>query len=209
MDVKRKILVLVTALVAILGIIFFGSLRESSLPPPKESLKIEGHPLVGRRDAKIILVLMEDFLCPACREFVDTVLPLIQEKYIDTGIAYCVFVPLGLSEESKKLANAALAVYRLAPLRFLDFVYAIYNDYRGTSSKEELLALAKRVGEIDLAQLETCIDVDCFQAQIAQNLEWAKRIMGKDFGVPALYVNGIPTSTASFDGVAKRIERFE
>jgi len=35
----------------------------------------------------------------------------------------------------------------------------------------------------------------------------AKKLMGNSFGTPALYVNGVATSTGSFRAVQARIER--
>lgn len=178
---------------------------------PVPFMVTEGHPSIGSRDARVGLLIVEDFRCCACRAFIDDVFPKIRQRYIDTGIAYCILVPVAFLDGSKPLANAALAVYKIAPERFFPFVHAIFKHF-GTreihgSERGELLKIAEDVGGIDLEALKKCVESNCYFAELDRNLNWAERIMGKEFGVPALFVNGIPTSTVSMEAIAGRIEK--
>lgn len=208
---SQQLFVLIASSVAI-ALIFSALVYRwvvSSQPVP--IMVTDGHPSIGSRDAKVGLLIVEDFRCTACRTFIEEVFPQIRERYIDTGIAYCILVPVAFLDGSKPLANAALAVFKLAPDKFFAFVHAVFRHF-GTreihgSERSELLRIAEDIGGIDLDELQQCVESNCYFTELDRNLHWAERIMGKEFGVPALYINGIPTSTVSLDGIAGRIEK--
>jgi protein-disulfide isomerase len=207
-----QIIVLSTALIAAVTIAI-GAIYEASAPPKAGEILADGRPRIGKMEAKIELVLIEDLKCGACRFFSQKIFPEIQRNYIDTGKAYCIIIPVSFLDGSKPLATAALAVNKFSPERFLPFLHAVFEHFNGHGSNgaeiKELMALADSVGGIDLKRLRECIDSDCFSAQLEQNLDWAQRIMGRDFGTPAFYVNGMKTSTASIESITKRIEKLE
>ena len=216
MDSKKtfqQIFILViagTALALLLGAFIY---RWALASKPVPIMVTHGHPTLGSRDAKIGMLLIEDFRCCACRSFIDEVFPKIRKRYIDTGVAYCILVPVAFLDGSKPLANAALAVYNIAPNRFFPYVHAIFKHFGKReihgSERFELVKIAEDVGGIDLDALQSCVESNCHFSELDRNLDWAERIMGKEFGVPALYINGIPTSTASIDAIANRIEKIK
>jgi protein-disulfide isomerase len=58
----------------------------SSRPfPIGKSLSLESVPILGSRDAAVVIVEFADFQCPYCVRFARQVLPRIREKYIDRG----------------------------------------------------------------------------------------------------------------------------
>lgn len=206
-------LVIATAVGAAL-LIVFGAIYEASAPAKEDgSMAEESRPRIGRRDAKIEMVLIEDLRCGACCYFTEKIFPDIYEKYIATGRACCIVVPVSFLEGSEPLANAALAVNKIAPERFLAFVHAVFRRFNGIKSdgleQNGVLEAARSVGGIDIDRLKECVLADCFSKRLEENLEWAKRIMGQKFGTPALYVNGIRTSTRSVALVSDRIEKLE
>ena len=207
----QQLVVLAASAVAIALVLAAFVYRWVASSQPVPIMVTDGHPSIGSRDAKIGLLIVEDFRCSACRTFIEEVFPQVRERYIDTGIAYCILVPVAFLDGSKPLANAALAVFKLAPDRFFTFVHAVFKHF-GTreihgSERSELLKIAQDVGGIDLDALQKCVESNCYFAELDRNLHWAERIMGKEFGVPALYINGIPTSTVSLEGIAGRIEK--
>lgn len=216
MELKKEphqIFVLVVALVACLlfssGIVY----RKFLASKPVPIMMTDGHPSLGSRDARIGILIIEDFRCCACRAFIEEVFPKIKKRYIDTGVAYCILVPVAFLDGSKPLANAALAVYKIAPERFFPYVHAIFKHFGMReihgSERDELVKIAEQVGGIDMKVLQHCVESNCHFAELDRNLNWAERIMGKDFGVPALFVNGIPTSTGSLDAISHRIEKMK
>jgi protein-disulfide isomerase len=206
----QKNLVLSTLGVALFLVASFYFLRSYS-EPKHVAMVTEGHPLIGNPKAKIGLMLIEDFHCHACQVFLEEVFPDVQSRYLTSGKAYCIYVPIALFPSTKPLANAALAVYHLSPAKFLPYIHGLFEEFSSrilaNEELKELVMLAERIGGIDLERLTQCIEARCFYDELDQNLEWAKRIMGNDFGIPALYINGIETSTGSFEAIEHSIDQ--
>ncbi len=204
---RRKILVLSTAATAALFLIV-GAVFHFFKEPDTVVLETIGFPSFGNRSAKIEVVIIEDFRCCNCREFTERVFPQIEARYIESGQVRFTIVPVAFITGSKPIANAALDVYRNSPDRFFPYIkeilpYCQSNEFTTSA----LLQTAQKVGGIDLTKLEQCIQTNCHYWELEKNLEWAQAVMGKDFGTPALYVNGKPTSTRSFEAVQSRIDQ--
>jgi protein-disulfide isomerase len=201
----RQILVLATALSAFL-IIGIGIVYQLIVLPPAKHVETKGSPGVGKKTAVIEMVLFEDFCCAGCRLFHKEVFPRIKEKYINKGVVRFTIVPLAFLPGSKSLANAALEVYKIAPDRFFAYVHELSEETAGAANSR-LLRLGKKVGGINLEKLDSCLKIGCHYQELNKNLEAARELMGRNFGTPALYVNGILTSTVSFEAVETRIEQ--
>jgi protein-disulfide isomerase len=145
--------------------------------------------------------------CANCRTFSEEVFPRIAERYIETGEARFTVIPVAFIEGSKPLGNAALCVNHTSSDRFFPFIQELFR--MDGSSKHEILRAARRAGGIDLHALGRCIDTREYYDELEENYHAAKRLMGRQFGTPALYVDGIPTSTASFEAVENRIAQLE
>jgi protein-disulfide isomerase len=215
MERNRKLihfLVFATAVIAAL-LIAAGAVYEVSIPSTRTELAGIGRPRIGRLEAKVELILIEDLRCGACSYFTQKIFSQIQEEFIDWGQAYWVLVPVAFLEGSEPVANAALGVYNLAPERFLSYVHALIDYLNESDSddflREELIEIAKEVGGIDLQLLGECINTNRYGPQLKENFEWAKKIMGTDFATPTLFVEGVKVKTTSIKAVQSRIEKLE
>jgi len=204
---RRKILVLCTGAAALV-LICFGALYQLTREPDAIVLETVGFPSIGSRLAKVEVVVIEDFRCCNCKEFTEQVFPQIQTRYIESGEVRFTIVPVAFIPGSAPIANAALEVYNSSPDRFFAYIQEVLPRCQSTPLDGKiLLQIAEKVGGIDLVQLENCIKSDCHYWELEKNLQWAHAIMGKDFGTPALYVNGKHTSTRSFHAVQERIDQ--
>lgn len=205
-------LVIATAIISAL-LIAVGAVFEAQAPQETNEILSEGRPRIGKLEAKIEMVLIEDLRCSACHFFSEKIFPDIDKEYIQTGRAYCIVVPVSFLEGSEPLANAILAVYKLSPERFVDYWHAVFEHFNGReyNGREilELMDLAEEVGGIDLNLLRQYLETDHFSLQLKENIDWARRIMGRNFGTPALYINGLRTSTGSVEAVKARIDKLE
>ncbi|OGN63314.1 MAG: hypothetical protein A3E80_02255 [Chlamydiae bacterium RIFCSPHIGHO2_12_FULL_49_9] len=205
---RKKIVVLATAGLAFALMICMGVYHALCWPDPIE-LNTEGFPSLGDKSAKVEIVLFEDFHCAHCREFTKEIFPEIENEYIKTGKARYVIVLLAFMDGSKPLANGAMAVFESTPERFFPFVNAIFRKMGEEPVVEsDLFGIAEEVGGIDLNYLKSCIRNHCYYAQLDSALQWAKNVMGKNFGTPALYVNGVRVSTTSFYDVQAAVLEF-
>ena len=200
----RKIAVLGTAAMALCFLVG-AALYQAHREGPAVSLDTTGQPSIGT--GPIEIVVFEDFLCEACRIFSEEVFPKIFSQYIATHRARYTIVPLAFSKESKRVANAALCVYHQNPAQFIPFVEELFDLEQ--FDREQLLLAAEKMGGIDREQLAQCLDKRLYYPVLKENLRWAEELMGSDFGTPSLFIDGIRTSTKSFDAVAKRIAQIE
>jgi protein-disulfide isomerase len=164
--------------------------------------------ILGRRDAKVELILFEDFQCSHCQLFTESVLPKIQSRYIDTGKVRCVLLPLPLFQGSKALSNAALTIFHTTPDLVFSFLKRSAAEFKNHQVKDaSLLELASLVDGIDMDRLEHCIEERCYYKEIDKNLKQARKMMNNQVLVPTLYINRIAVSTTSFEAIAEEIER--
>jgi protein-disulfide isomerase len=205
---RLQFLVIVTSLAAAL-IIAVGAYFEASSAPSSQIVGGSGRPRIGQLSAKIEILVIEDIRCQACQFFTEKIFPRIHEKYIETGRAYCIIVPVSFLEGSRRLANAALAVHHIAPEKFLSYYQELFSLKDQELNKDLLLSLAKKVGNIDVGKLSDCIETECYSRDLEENLAWAQRIMGRHFGTPALYINGMKISALSFEQISQKIEKLE
>lgn len=175
-----------------------------SKPPVAVHVKATAFPTMGPASAPIEIVLIEDFQCRTCREFSQKIIPKIQAEYIQSGRARFVLVPVSFLSGSQMIANAALEVYKQSADRFFPYLKEILG-YEGVVKKEDLLKIAQRVGGINVERLSACIDNGCHNRELDKNLNWAREIMGAQFRTPALYINGAPGSTYSFEAIQYQI----
>lgn len=200
----QQILVMATAATALVAIALV-SLYQMFADPDPIVLNTAGHPTIGSPNATVEVVVFEDFQCVTCQFFSDEIYPKIKTHYIDTGKVRYTFIPVAFMDDSKSLANAAIAVYELAPDRFFPFIHELFHAPK--VGRVVLLELAGKVGGINLAEFKKSIHSNRYLSQVEENLKLGQAIMGKQFGTPAVFVNGVKTSPMSFGEIQTRIEK--
>lgn len=203
---RRKTIVLSTiaaAFCAFGGVVAYHALHQ---PAPLE-LNTASFPRVGKRSAPIEIVLIEDFRCRNCLKFSQNIVPKIYAEYIRQGKARFTLVPVSFLSGSQAVANALLEVHQQNPVKFFAYFHAILK-YGGEDLKTaDLLRIARRLEGIDLEKLEHCIESGCHNPELEKNLDWAREVMGVKFRTPALYINGAPGSTYSFEAIQYQINQ--
>jgi protein-disulfide isomerase len=163
--------------------------------------------LVGKDTAKVTVDAYEDFLCPICGQFEATNFPDI-EKQLSAGTIKVRYHLLNLLDDhsnpagySSMAANTALAVATVAPDKFLDFHYSLYQkqpEENGPGwTQAQLTSLANRLG-VSGQQFDDLVNGKTYDAQIEKNLQaaendqalWQTTQQGSGFGTPTIVVNG-------------------
>jgi protein-disulfide isomerase len=164
--------------------------------------------LAGKPTAKITVDAYEDFECPICKDFESTNFTAI-EKQLQAGTVKVNYhminlldassVPAGYSSMS---ANTALAVATVAPDKFMNFHYSLYQKQPAENgpgwTQAQLTSLANRLG-VSGSQFTSLINDKTYYKQIQANLDSA----GNDkslfqtssdgstgFGTPTIVANG-------------------
>lgn len=133
-----------------------GPITRTEPPVPKDPASIDGVPIRGDRNAKVVLIEFSDFECPYCGRVAREMLPEIERQYLSTGKALLAWrhYPLQIHEHAQKAAEAAECAGRQG--KFWD-----YHDWAFHHQMEfdqaDLRAGARVLG-LDLAAFGACLD---------------------------------------------------
>lgn len=140
--------------------------------------------LVGKPAAKVTVDAYEDFLCPICRDFESAYFTTIDQqlqagtikvRYHMINLLDTHSVPAGYSMMA---ANTALAVATVAPDKFVDFHYSLYQKQPAENgpgwTQAQLTSLADRLG-VHGAQFDHLVTTRAYDKQIQANLDTAAR----------------------------------
>lgn len=164
--------------------------------------------LVGKVDAKIIIDTYEDFLCPYCGDYESTNFSNI-EKQLEAGTVQVRYHIINLLDQgsnpagySLMAANIALAVATVAPDKFINFHYSLYNMQPRENgpgwTQAQLTSLANRLG-VSGSEFEKLVNNKTYDRQITSNLTAAEQDQslwqpdgrgGRTFGTPTIVANG-------------------
>ena len=179
-------------------------------PPPQTAaynLPIGASPVMGKKDAKITLMIFSDYQCPFCSR-VDPMLydtvndPELKDK---VNVVYKQF-PLSFHQNAKPASKAALAARELGgDEKFWEFTKKMFENQRDLSPEN----YSKWAGEVGLnvAKFEKALkDNDAKYEDIIKNESELGAKEAKVRGTPSLFVNGWELRQRSVDGVKQIIK---
>jgi protein-disulfide isomerase len=171
--------------------------------------------LVGKPTAKITIDTYEDFLCPFCGQFEHANFSAM-ESQLEAGtikVRYHIInlldthsVPSGYSLMS---ANAALAVATVAPGKFMDFHYSLYQDQPAENgpgwTQTQLVSLANRLGVSGIG-FTNLVNNKTYDSQIQNALNadvnnhalWQQNPNASGFGTPTVVANGVVQNVSDY-----------
>jgi protein-disulfide isomerase len=166
--------------------------------------------LVGQPTAKVTIDAYEDFLCPICGQFEAANFTGIEQQ-LEAGKIQVRYHMINLLDSrsnppgySLMAANTALAVATVAPGKFIDFHYSLYQkqpEENGTGwTQAQLSNLANRLG-VSGSTFDNVVNNKTYEQQIQTNLTTAENDQSlwqtnsdgsKSFGTPTVVVDGAP-----------------
>jgi protein-disulfide isomerase len=161
------------------------------IPRTMESGKAFGNP-----DAKVKVLGFEDFQCPVCKEYTDTVeLQLVSSTYITSGQVYYEFMQFpfiddgSLTKESHQAANASMCA--LEQGRFWDYHDILFANQgaenQGSFNDARLKAFAQSLG-LNMNKFNACFSANKYSAQI--DADYQQGVSMGVSGTPTVFVNG-------------------
>jgi len=219
----RSRLISITLIVlgaAVIVLVFLSStiqtVGELTVPEPRNLSNADGMAL-GDPNAPATIDVFEDFQCPACQYFSESVEPTIIQYLVDTGKARLVFHHYPFIDgdstnsggESDQAANASMCANEQG--KFWDMkeiIYANWNgENRGNLNDRTLKAMAESIG-LDTAAFNSCFDDNKYAAEIQADFD-----LGLEMGVsgtPSVFVNGQkvgePGKIATFQEIAVAVD---
>ncbi|MBZ9713657.1 DsbA family protein [Deinococcus multiflagellatus] len=190
----------------------------------KANFNLAGQPFVGQENAPVSVVVVEDFKCPVCKNFEETVAPQLKEKYVDAGKIkqYSLVWPFladtrGLpTDDSKLAAQAAKCVYDQggndAFASFKTIMFRAQGDESQVwATKTRLKDLAANVEGLDQAKFDSCLDTDATAARVDADEKQVSD--ARVNGTPTIFVNGAQVMTAdgkrgsyAFEDISRAID---
>ncbi len=172
---------------------------------------------LGDPAASVIIDVYEDFQCPACQFFTESIEPLIIQNLVATGKARYVFhnypfidgSGVGSSGESDLAANASMCASEQE--KFWEMQSIIFANWEGENlgnlSDRRLQAMADSIG-LDMRAFNDCFNANKYEEEIQADFD-----LGQEMGVtgtPTVFVNGTqvgdPGKIATYEQIAQAVE---
>ena len=172
---------------------------------------------LGDPNVPVTIDVFEDFQCPACQFFTESIETLVIENLVATGKARYVFhnYPFidgdGASNggESDQAANATMCANEQGKFwEMHSVIYANWNgENQGAFSDRRLQAMAESF-ELDTKVFNDCFNANKYKADIQADFDLGQE-MGVE-GTPTVFVNGNrvgqPGKIASYDEIVQAVE---
>jgi protein-disulfide isomerase len=172
---------------------------------------------LGDANAPATIDVFEDFQCPACQFFTQSVEPLVIQNLVSAGKARYVFhnYPFidgnGASNggESDQAANAAMCANEQG--KFWEMHATLYANWNGENqgnfSDRRLQAMAESIG-LDMNAFNSCFNANKYKADIQADFDKGQK-MGVN-GTPTVFVNGKqvgqPGKIATYDDIKQAVD---
>lgn len=201
-------LIVATAVVAIIAaaaVFVLPRLTGSTASAAGSELALEAQPVLGPEDAPVEVVLFEDFLCPHCGTFSETVLPRIKREYVDSGQArvyYKNYVVIG--PEAERVALVGECAFQQGNDVFWTLEPVLYRSQDDLDERRAIELADQYVEGIDREALQSCVSGDEALDAVREDVAHAREL-GLT-GTPSVLVAGEQVGNPSYDGVAGAIE---
>jgi protein-disulfide isomerase len=186
---NRNPLVILVVAIALLGAGLFFMLRPQVQLTPT-ALQNPDLPTLGSATASVVITEYSDFQCPFCGKYARETLPLLIEKYVDTGlvrIEWRDFTAFG--SESVKAAVAAQAAHEQGS--FWEYHNLLFAEQMpmnsGSLNDERLIGFARHLG-LDAEQFARDLQSSELAARVEASLDQGIRLGVR--GTPAFFING-------------------
>ena len=157
-------------------------------------INIEGWSFLGDEDAPVVMVEYSDFACSFCARFWGDTLPLIKERYVDTGQVKFVYKDFPVVGGAMAAEAAHCASEQDAYWEYHDLLFSRVNQDRQTWNDVEVHRDYANRLNLDATALVECFKSRRYQEKISESAREAQALGGS--GTPFFVVNGTPISGA-------------
>lgn len=159
-----------------------------------QNFTLDKQPVKGNRQAPIQIVEIGDYKCPVCRSWNQTVFPLLDEKYVQTGQAAFYYVgDAFLAPDSLTAAMASEYMAAQGDEVFWRFHELLLTN-QGSKGEEwatvEFLTqlVETHMPDVDAAAFKQALERKDFEAQVKADMDISMHYQVQS--VPAIFVNG-------------------
>lgn len=214
-------IVIITAVALVVAFFLIAPSVRNAMTPLGEIVKItpEARPnadgkAIGDANAPVLVEVWEDFQCPACQGYSQTVEQQLIQNYAATGKIRYEFRQFPFlddrsgTKESDQAANASMCANEQGKFwEYHDYLFANWNgENQGSFSDKRLIAFAEALG-LDMAKFNDCFNANRYKDVIDKDL--ADGNQAGVSGTPSVFVNGQilkPGFVPSYEEIAQAID---
>lgn len=194
----------------LVGIIFLTDLQKKSAV-----IEYEGQPFLGEESAPVAIVEFGDYKCPACKAFDESLFPLIEQEFVETGQAKFYFMNYSfINNDSHRSAQFAETVYQeLGNEKFWSFHDLLFSKQPDNLSYEKVDLYTDIFLEETLAEVASAEETDKVMKAFAENkgkAAWEKDMStAKSLGIastPSIFINGKQFKGQTMDDFKKMVD---
>lgn len=165
--------------------IYKAELLLEPIPVVNPMLDFSGSPVIGRPDARVMIVVFTDFQCPFCATTAG-ILEELRRRYPSDVSVLIKNLPLDIHPHAALAAEASLCALEQGKyIQLHDLLFKNQHDLTSSSIRK----LAAEAG-LDTAKLEACLKAGSHRQYIERDINEAKR--NGVTGTPILFLNGRP-----------------
>jgi protein-disulfide isomerase len=195
----------------VVAIIIFNENSAKSAPVSQPDVPVEwiNRNVVGSPDAPLTVQLWEDFLCPSCQSFAQTVKPQLFANYVQSGQVRVEYHYFPLQQHEPGATMSSLAAECAADQGMFwpyhDRVYQMARvDQQGAVQFDDLVGYAQGMG-MDDAQFRSCLSSQEHLNTVTGSLAQAQQL-NLQF-TPSIIVGDTLLQDSSYPSVAAEIDR--
>jgi protein-disulfide isomerase len=200
---RMNTLLWVGGFILLLIILFISPTIYNALKPAGDFITITPVPYqlvdgktIGDPNAKVKIIVYEDFQCPACKVFSQTVgKQLLTSDYINNGLVYYTFKQFpfldsqSIAKESHQAANASMCAFEQS--RFWDYHDMLFENQGvvengGSFNDKRLQAFAEAIG-LDMNAFDDCFNANKYSVDI--EAEYQTAVNGGVNRTPTILIN--------------------
>jgi protein-disulfide isomerase len=190
----------IIAVGAVVTVVLIGALARGGDGSPSGAIVVpterpaavaeDGH-TIGDPSATVTITEYLDFQCPFCRRTAVQIMPVIEQEFIESGVAKLEIRPIAIlgSESVRSAAAAECAAAQGEFFAFHDILYANQSGegqgaFRDSRLKEFAAAL-----DLDMSAFNACFDASTYDDQVAADTAAAAEAGVRS--TPTILVDGV------------------
>jgi protein-disulfide isomerase len=193
------------ALVIVAGIFLIPRLQQGG--ELSGELDLTRQPSLGSENAPVKVALFEDFRCPHCATFTETVFQQLKRAYVDDGkveVFYLNFPVLGPASETVALAGEC--VYQQSESAFWELKEVLFRSQDELDNSRRVLELTETYAPgIDQANFRNCFEEETLVEEVRRDAAMAREL-GLT-GTPSVVVNGKRLTDTSFAALQRAVDQ--
>lgn len=126
--------------------------------------------LIGDKNAKLTIILFQDYDCPYCRKFYNKAYQNLKTDYIDTGKVNIILKTVPIIQTHKNAYNTSMTVLCANEQNKTDLIHNYLIENKITNFDKTLSSILE-INDINTTKFNECIQNQKYNHQIAKDIE--------------------------------------